>query len=217
MTAGELARMIVGEGWLDFPENFQPRVIPLESWQRNLWYDETDIPWVAPSPNVPTVETATVYPGMCFIEGTNISEGRGTPNPFLWIGAPYIEEHEFSQQLNNLELPGVIFEPITFTPREIPGVAYSPKYQETLCHGVRLVITDRDQYEAIKTGVYVIWTVHELYPEDFQWIEASIDRLYGSDQLRKMIDNGASAEEIIATWEEGLNQFKEQRKAYLLY
>jgi len=217
MTAGELAQMIVGEGWLDFPETFQPRVISMEGWQRNLWYNETDIPLVAPSPNMPTVETATVYPGMCFIEGINVSEGRGTPNPFLWIGAPYIEELELSQQLNNLQIPGVVFEPITFTPQEIPGVAYSPKYQETLCRGVQLVVTDRDNYEAVKTGVYVIWLIHELYPEDFQWIETSIDRLYGSDQFRKMIDNGASAENIIDTWEEVLEQFKKHREAYLLF
>ena len=217
LTIGELGKMIVGEGWLEYPEAFRPRVIRMKHWRRDLWYDQTTIPWVAPSPNMPTLKTATVYPGMCFIEGVNVSEGRGTPHPFEWIGAPWIEGKIISRRLNRLRLPGVVFEPVEFTPVMIPGKALRPKYQEEACHGVRLVVTDRSAFQAIQTGVYMLWTIRKLYPDSFRWREAAIDRLYGSDTLRKSIDSGAPVQEIVDSWQPGLESFVSLRKKYLIY
>ncbi len=217
LTVGELGRMIAGEDWLDYPPEFQPRVIRMVNWRRDLWYDETDVPWMAPSPNMPTLKTAAVYPGTCFIEGTNISEGRGTSHPFEWIGAPWIEGNTLSRRLNDFSLPGVVFEPVTFTPVAISGKALRPKYQEEPCGGVRLVVTDRTDFKAVRTGVYILWAIHKLYPDSFGWRDAAIDRLYGSDALRKSIDSGASAREIIDGWKQDIKSFLSVRKKYLIY
>lgn len=217
MTPGELARMIVGEDWLDFPRNFQPRVIQMKNWQRELWQDQTDLPWVAPSPNMPDLATAAVYPGMCFVEGTNISEGRGTAHPFLWIGAPWIDGKRLSQTMNRLQLPGVVFVPITFRPEDIPGKAVNPKYEGKACQGVRLEVTDRSIFRAIPTGVSLLASVRAAYPDSFRWRESAIDRLYGSDKLRMAIDHSRSPEKIISGWQHDLKKFRTRRQKYLLY
>lgn len=217
MTPGELAKMIVGEQWMEFPDGFEPRVIELTGWKRSFWYDNTDIPWVAPSPNMSTLATATVYPGLCFIEGTNISEGRGTPHPFLWIGAPWIDGKKLSQALNDYHLPGVVFEPIKFTPEDIPGVSVNSKYRGDKCEGVKINVTDRDAFSAVPAGVYIISTVKKMYPNDFKWRRSAIDRLYGSDDLRTCLDEKKSPEKIVGSWDKSLEQFKAQRAKYLIY
>ncbi|MCF7805586.1 MAG: DUF1343 domain-containing protein [Candidatus Marinimicrobia bacterium] len=217
LTAGELAKMIVGEGFLKFPKGFEPAILPMKKWRRNLWSDETDIPWVAPSPNMNEMATAILYPGLCFIEGTNISEGRGTDSPFQWIGAPWISSEDLAEELNKAGISGVRFEPITFTPKEIPGRAWNPKYEDEVCGGVSIRITNRDSLKAVEVGVRIIHAVHKMYPEEFEWREAAIDRLYGSDELRESIDGGATPDEIIAGWREPLERFLEIRDDYLLY
>jgi len=217
MTPGELAKMIVGEQWLEFPEDFQPRVIKLTNWERHLWLDETDVPWVAPSPNMSRLSTATVYPGLCFVEGTNISEGRGTDHPFEWIGAPWIDGETLAQELNKKNLAGVVFEPITFTPEDIPGRALNSKYRGEECEGVSIHVTRRDEFEAVRTGMKIITTVHQLYPDEFRWRNSAIDRLYGSDDFRKALAEGKSPEEIFAMWQTPLEDFKRIRNNYLLY
>ena len=131
LTIGELAKMIIEEKWIQNTPSLQ--VINIQGWSRTLWFDETNLTWVKPSPNIPDLETAIVYPGICLVEGTNISEGRGTPHPFKQIGAPWIDEEKLSQTLNGLNLPGVIFTPVTFTPMEISNMAIKPKYMEKKC------------------------------------------------------------------------------------
>lgn len=217
MTPGELAKMIVGEQWMEFPDGFEPRVIELTGWQRPYWYDNTDIPWIAPSPNMSTLATATVYPGLCFIEGTNISEGRGTPHPFLWIGAPWIDGEKLSQALNDYQLKGVVFEPIQFTPEDIPGVSVHSKYRGEQCEGVKINVTSRDAFAAVPAGVYIISTVKKMYPNDFKWRRSAIDRLYGSDDLRTSLDEKMSPKEIVGSWDKSLEQFKAKRAKYLIY
>lgn len=217
MTPGELAEMIVGEGWLDFPGGFRPRVIKMRGWQRNLWQDQTDLPWVAPSPNMPDLATAAVYPGMCFVEGTNLSEGRGTDHPFLWIGAPWIDGKQLSRKMNKRELPGVVFVPVTFRPEDIPGKAVNPKYEGEECQGVRLEVTDRRTFQAVPAGVTLLATVQAAYPDSFRWRETAIDRLYGSDKLRVALDHGRSPERIISGWQHDVKKFMTRRQQYLLY
>ncbi len=217
MTPGELAGMMVGEGWLEFPEEFGPKVIKMQHWERSLWYDETDIPWTAPSPNMPTLATAAAYPGMCLVEGTNVSEGRGTPHPFLWIGAPWIDGKELSRALNRQQLPGVVFEPVTFTPRLIPGKALRPKYRNEQCGGIRVVITDRELFRAVPAGIHLLAAIRQLYPESFRWREGAIDRLYGSGRLRKALDRGKPPKRIVRGWRRSVRKFQRQRQQYLLY
>ncbi|NOZ03861.1 MAG: DUF1343 domain-containing protein [FCB group bacterium] len=215
MTIGELARMAVGEKWIDpAPELV---VIPMENWTRNLWYDETNLPWVRPSPNIPDLETALIYPGMCLIEGTNISEGRGTKRPFRWIGAPWIDGKRLSQSLNNLRLPGVVFKPVTFVPVEIPGKAPQPKYENETCSGVEIIITDRDKYESVMTGVRILEVIRTLYPDKIRFTPSALNRLWGSDTLYNTLVKGASTEELARTFQEEAVEFAKRRTNYFIY
>lgn len=158
-----------------------------------------------------------VYPGLCLIEGTNVSEGRGTDHPFEWIGAPWILGSDLARKLNDESLPGVVFEAIEFTPRDIPGRALDVKYKDVLCSGIRIVVTDREKFEAVRTGVYLLNSLSRLYPTRFRWNAAAIDRLYGSDQLRRGIKEGKSPEQIIRSWDADLAKFLQARRQYLPY
>ena len=184
-TIGELAEKIILEKWI----HPTPKLItiPMEGWNASLWYDETTLPWVKPSPNIPDLETALIYPGMCFLEGTNISEGRGTDKPFKWFGAPWINSKNLSQELNKLKLSGVVFAPKSFTPISIPGVADKPKYENQLCHGIEIRIIDRNKYNSVKTGISVLKKINELYPDFLIIKKTRLNKLWGSDTLLKTL------------------------------
>jgi uncharacterized protein YbbC (DUF1343 family) len=217
MTAGELARMIVGEGWLEFPEGFAPRVIELKGWKRALWVDETDAPWRAPSPNMLTPATATVYPGTCLLEGTNISEGRGTNHPFEWVGAPWIDSAALLAELRSRDLPGVVFEPVTFVPELIPGRTAAVKYLGESCRGVAIRVVDRRRFAPVATAVHLLHAVRKLHGESFRWRVPGVDLLYGGDDLRVRLEGGAGAQAVIASWSDPLESFLALRRSYLLY
>ena len=180
-TIGELAEKIIQEKWIHPIPKLT--IIPMEGWNTSLWYDETTLPWVQPSPNIPDLETALIYPGMCLLEGTNISEGRGTDHPFKWFGSPWIDSKKLSQELNNLKLPGVVFVPKSFTPKSISGVAEKPKYENQLCHGIEIRIIDRNKYYSIKTGVSVLKKINEIYPNSLIIKETRLNKLWGSNTL----------------------------------
>ena len=182
-TVGELAQKIVAEQWLAATPSLS--VISMEGWYASLWYDETTLPWVKPSPNIPDVGTALIYPGMCLLEGTNVSEGRGTDHPFKWFGAPWIDGKILSQELNKLQLPGVVFVPKSFTPVSIPGVADKPKYENQLCNGIEIRVIARNEYQSLNVGVSVIKKLKEFYPENIVFKENRLNRLWGSDTLVK--------------------------------
>ena len=180
-TIGELAKKIVEEKWIvpSPPLN----IISMEGWNASLWYDETTLPWVKPSPNIPDLGTALIYPGMCLLEGTNVSEGRGTEHPFKWFGAPWIDGKILSGELNKLHLPGVVFVPISFTPVSIPGVADKPKYENQLCNGIEIRVITRNEYQSLNVGVSILKKLQELYPENITFKENRLNRLWGSDTL----------------------------------
>jgi uncharacterized protein YbbC (DUF1343 family) len=157
-TIGELARKFQEEV---FPA-CQLSVLPVKNWERAMWFDETGLPWVMPSPNMPTLDTAIVYPGMCLLEGTNISEGRGTTRPFEIFGAPFIDAETICREMNALKLPGVFFRENHFQP------AFH-KFAGELCGGAQLHVTDRTSFRPFLTGVEVIKRVRQLYPDAFQW------------------------------------------------
>jgi uncharacterized protein YbbC (DUF1343 family) len=137
-------------------------ILPMTNWERPMWFDQTGLPWVMPSPNMPTLDTATVYPGMCLLEGTNISEGRGTTRPFETFGAPFINAEVFCRELNNLELPGVYFRETYFQPT-------FHKFAGQLCAGAQLHVTDRDTFRPFMTGVEIIKSLRKIYGEQFKW------------------------------------------------
>jgi uncharacterized protein YbbC (DUF1343 family) len=134
----------------------------MKNWNPQMWFDDTGLPWVAPSPNMPTLDTATVYPGMCLLEGTNISEARGTTKPFELFGAPFIRNSDFVLKLNKLGLPGVFFREAAFEP-------CFHKFSGRICNGAQLHVTDRNAFMPYRTGVEIIKLIRREYPEDFQW------------------------------------------------
>ncbi|MGV2942082.1 exo-beta-N-acetylmuramidase NamZ domain-containing protein [Mesobacillus sp. LC4] len=212
MTVGELA-MLFNE---EFNIGADLTVVEMDRWNRTMNYDETPLEFVMPSPNMPTLDTAFVYPGAALIEGTNVSEGRGTTKPFELIGAPFINSDDLSAKLNSLNLPGVKFRAASFTP------TFS-KHAGKLSHGVQIHITDYDSFEPIVTGLHIVKTIHDMYPEDFQFrAEDSrgisfFDLLTGNGWIREEIEAGTSVEEIQAMWQDELKEFKQVREKYLLY
>lgn len=207
MTVGELA-LLFNEKFLKKKANLT--VIPMEGWKREMWFDETGLPWVIPSPNMPTLDTATVYPGQVLFEGTNVSEGRGTTRPFELCGAPWIDGYELAKAMNKLNLPGVRFREAWFTP------TFS-KYRGELCGGVQVHVTDRHLYQPVKTSLLLIQMIKKMYPEKFEFHAAYFDKLMGTDEVRKWIEADRELTELFARWEEESKSFSQLRTGFLLY
>nr|WP_175073290.1 DUF1343 domain-containing protein [Terribacillus sp. AE2B 122] len=207
MTVGELASFFNEE----FNIGADLRVVKMKGWRRSMDFDDTGLPFVLPSPNMPTVSTSFVYPATGLIEGTNLSEGRGTTRPFELIGAPFINSTNLAAELNSLSLPGVKFRAASFTPT-------SSKHAGKLSHGVEIYVTDRADFDAVTTGLYIIKTIHDMYPDDFEFLSNNFfDKLIGNDRVRTMILEGASVEEIMKRYKKELYEFKKVRKEYLIY
>lgn len=212
MTLGELAKMIIGEKWLGLSSTVALTVIPMEGWHRIMWYDDTGLPWIPPSPNMRTVSTAVVYPGTCLFEGTNVSEGRGTDNPFEYIGAPWINADTIARRLNSLSPDGVRFEPLDFTPVADSVAAANPKYKNEPCHGVYVHVIDRSVYRPVSTALLMLSTLREFYQPQFQFHAKTFDRLAGTSSVRTELESkGAYSPE------NGDEKFKEARRKYLMY
>jgi uncharacterized protein YbbC (DUF1343 family) len=216
LTVGELAEMANGEGWLKDRVKARLTVVTMEGWKRELYYDDLSLAWVKPSPNMRTVATAIVYPGACLIEGTNVSEGRGTEKPFETIGAPWIDPDSLSHALNAQSLPGVVFEPAVFTPHEIAGVS-SPKFKDTECRGVFIRVTDRRAFSPVTAGIAVVSAIHAMYPTRMTFRDKGFDRLAGTPLVRTMILHDRSVEEIAAWWRPQADAFSKLRQQYFLY
>jgi len=215
MTIGELARL--------FNEHFaigaSLEIVQMEGWRREMYSDATDLPWVMPSPNIPTLDTAVVYPGTVLFEGILISEGRGTTRPFELIGAPWIEAESFARQMNALKLPGAYFRPAVFEPT-------FQKHAKQTCGGCQIHVTDRQQFQPVLVGVALIAMFHQVDPARFAWRQPPyeyehdkmpIDILAGSEQLRAQIEAGTSARDIAASWKKDEESFRKLREPYLLY
>ncbi|MEP6740996.1 MAG: DUF1343 domain-containing protein, partial [bacterium] len=194
-------------------------VVSMDGWDRHCWQDETDAPWVMPSPNMPTIDTATVFPGTVHFEGTQISEGRGTTRPFELVGAPYIVAEEFAAQLNNADLSGVYFRSCIFRPT-------FQKHAAVSCGGVQIHVTDRNNFEPVTTGLTMVKVAHDLYPEEFRWKEPPYEYVFdrnpfdviaGTTKIREAIDGGASVSELQDAWHAELSDFEKLREEFLLY
>jgi len=207
MTVGELAGFF-NDKFLEKKVNLT--VIAMEGWERKMWYDETSLPWVIPSPNMPTLHAATVYPGQVFLEGTNISEGRGTTKPFEIFGAPWIDGFELTKKLNELSLPGIKFREVWFTP------TFS-KYKEELCGGAEIHVVDRNQYRPFESSLHIIKTIMNVYPNHFKFYNEYIDKIMGTSKIREALEKGIDVKSIIISYDEELDNFSKLRKSYLLY
>ncbi len=189
-------------------------VVPVSGWRREMWFDAWGRPWVPPSPNIPHGETALLYPGMCLVEGTNLSEGRGTPYPFAVVGAPWLDGESLARRLNAYELPGVRFRPVSFTP-------CTSKYAGELCHGVQVHVTRREVFQPVRTGLAVLIEARSLHPDAFAFLPPShgrishFDRLIGNGEVRAYIEEGASLNEIVGGWEREENRFLRRRRWYI--
>lgn len=213
LTTGELAQYFNTE----FDIQADLTVIPMEGWRRSMWYDETGLPWVPLSPGMPHLSTATVYPGTCFLEGTNLSEGRGTALPFEVLGAPWLDGHRLAQTLNALDLAGVRFRPVSFIPS-------SSKHAERACKGVQMHVTERERFEPIHSGLQAIAACMEQAPDEFKFLESSweggkphFDLLAGSSRLREALAAGLAASEWMKGWDKDAAQFEATRQKYQLY
>lgn len=215
MTVGELAGL--------FNEAFgigcRLTVVPMEGWARSEWYDETGLSWVMPSPNLPTPDTAIVYPGTCLVEGTNVSEGRGTTRPFEIVGAPWIEPHRLVAELEKENLPGVRFRTLHFEPT-------FHKFAEKICGGIQLHVSDRLAFRPLRTALAILGVLKRLWPTEFAWREPpyeyvserpAFDILMGNDLVRSQIESGISVLEIERDWEEQTHRFLVERQPFLLY
>jgi uncharacterized protein YbbC (DUF1343 family) len=215
MTLGELAQMFNNH----FELNCDLEIVKMEGWERSYWQDETDAPWVMPSPNMPTLDSATVFPGTVHFEGTQLSEGRGTTRPFELVGAPYINPEEYARSLNDLDLPGVFFRSCIFRPT-------FQKHGGTSCGGVQIHVTDRNVFEPVITGLALVKIAYDLYTAEFRWKEPPYEYVYdqnpfdviaGTSSIREAIECGRSLEAIQNGWKDNLDAFRQLRQAYLLY
>jgi uncharacterized protein YbbC (DUF1343 family) len=213
MTCGELARYINAELKL----SVDLTVVTLRGWRRSMWFDEIGLPWVPLSPGMPHLSTATVYPGTCLIEGTNISEGRGTALPFEIIGAPWLDGYALAQELNGRKLDGVRFRGVSFKPE-------ASKHQGQTCHGVQVHVTDRSTLRPVLTGLHILAACRAYAPQQFEFLPTSwegsaphIDLLMGDARTRTGLLANQPVPAIAATWVNGLARFAETRAKYLLY
>jgi uncharacterized protein YbbC (DUF1343 family) len=215
MTIGELARLFNTE----FGIGAELRVEPMAGWQRRMYWDETDVPWIIPSPNMPALDTAIVYPGAVLFEGTQLSEGRGTTRPFEILGAPWIDAEPFAARLNAQRVEGAWFRPLVFEPT-------FHKHAHQACGGCQIHVTDRERFRPVLAGVAVMGEFYRSDPSRFAWRQPPyeyvhdrmpIDILAGSDRLRLAIEADTPARAIAAEWEEPTRAFEAVREKYLLY
>ena len=209
MTLGELARLARA----DLGLTTELGVVPVAGWRRPMPLDATGLPFVAPSPNLRSLESLYHYPGLCLFEGTNLSVGRGSEAPFEQIGAPWLDTAAVLARVRAAALPGVRFTGVTFTPSR-PG---DGKYADTLLSGIRLQLTDRNAYDPTATAVHLLAAVRAVHPDRLGWIPKHFDRLAGGAVLRQQIEAGTAPEAIVRGWEAGLRRFKERRREFLLY
>ena len=215
MTIGELARFFNDTGGI----GADLTVVPMEGWRRGMYYEDTGLPWVMPSPNVPTVESAVVYPGTVLFEGTNVSEGRGTTRPFELIGAPWVDAEALAEKLRTYDLPGVHFRPVVFEPT-------FQKHARQACGGCQIHVLDRREFRAVESAVAVLVEIRTQNPSAFQWRQPPyeyehdkmpFDILAGSSQLRQQIEAGLPVRTIYYSWLQDHERFHIERQPFLLY
>jgi uncharacterized protein YbbC (DUF1343 family) len=215
LTPGEFARFIKMEENIDC----DLEVVSMGGWRRNQYFDSLNLHWVFPSPNMPTWDTALLYPGMVLLEGTNISEGRGTTMPFQLFGSPFLDQKRVLDHLESRGLQGIVFRPIAFEP------AFD-KYRGETCFGFQIHITDRKRFRPYRTGLALLQAFCEVHPDLFRWLDPPyeyewekmpVDILIGDGMVRRRVESGEDLDQLESEWREGLDRYQEKRTACLLY
>jgi uncharacterized protein YbbC (DUF1343 family) len=215
LTLGEIALLLQRDR---YPQ-LEITVVPCRGWRRGDWLDATGLPWVVPSPNMPTLETAALYPGLCLVEATTLSEGRGTTRPFHLVGAPWVDAERLVSRLRDVGLAGIAFRPACFRPE-------FGKHGDEVCNGVELHPTDRDAFEPVALGLHILKNIHDLHPKDFAWRSdpyefvsdvPALDLLTGSPAARKRIEAGEPLEPLIEAWRGAVGEFEHHLDGILLY
>lgn len=217
LTIGELARLYNGERMLRGGKTATLHVVPMTGWSRAMWYDETGLPWRKPSPNLLTLNSLLAYVGTCLFESVNVSEGRGTDQPFEMVGAPWLDNSAMVNLLESVNLPGVVFEPVSFTPEQKPYHGRPPELVGERLKGVRIRIVDRDAFEPYRVGVAMLWAVHRLHPDRLVWNDAVLDRLTATTRLKAMLVAGKNPAAIFASWRDEVRAFSVRSAPYRLY
>ena len=221
LTVGELARMIKGERWLEGLDNLDLSVVEMQGWRRSMRWPQTERAWVATSPNIPTFESALVYPGIGIVGEVAVSEGRGTPTPFSLFGAPWLDAPRTVARLNAIGLPGVRFEASTFTPRSISRVATRPRFEGRKIDGVRVLVTDAARIEPLEIGMHVLSVLTaEARSKRVTRLFANLKMFHaiaGTKRLHRMLAGGSDGTAIVNAWQTEVAQFKARRARYLLY
>jgi uncharacterized protein YbbC (DUF1343 family) len=206
MTIGELSQLFN----VELGMRADLTVVPVQGWSRDAWFDRTGLAWVNPSPNIRSVSAAGLYPGTVLVEGTNLSEGRGTDRPFEWIGAPWIDAPAWADALNALGASGVRFAAADKTPD-------SSKFAGQLCHGMAIDIVDRGALRPMELGLAILTAARSMFEKRLTFEPSHFDRLAGTDRVRTAVEAGTSATDIAAAWQADLQRFRAQRDRYLLY
>lgn len=213
LTIGEFALIIKQMKWINNSDQLDLEVVMLSGWDGGYINLKNQ-----PSPNIPDLETAIIYNGMCLLEGTNLSEGRGTENPFKVIGAPWLHSQKVINTIDSYSFNGFRLDTITFTPKSIPGKSVYPKYMDKSCNGISISITDRDAFYPLKLAVALLQSIYKIHPDEFRVARNGfLNKLYGSDALINSIFSGSSIEELVLTWDEESEKFNEMIKPFRLY
>lgn len=221
LTVGELARMIKGEGWQKNVRNLDLRVVEMRGWKRDMRWPSARDGWVATSPNIPTFESALVYPGVGIVGLTDMNEGRGTATPFSLFGATWFDARKAAARLRKARLPGVTFKAETYVPRSIPNVALKPLFKGKRVHGVRVVVRDVKRYAPLEVGIHALVeaAAQGRAKKRKKFIRESrmFTLISGTKRLRRMIESDRSANAIIRSWRSEVDRFRKRRAPYLLY
>ncbi len=218
MTVGELAMLFNEEGYLKDGIRVELIVVQMNNWHRGTWYSELGLQWIRPSPNMPDPETAVLYPGIGLLEATLISEGRGTSRPFKIIGTPWLNNVTLLKELEKVDFDEISLDTTSFVPVDMPGAAVNPKFEGLKCNGLLISATKPTSFMSVEFGVHLICLIKQMHPDKFGWRSVrSIDIMAGTDEFRKSVDKGISAEEILSSFDSDLEIFMAVRDKYLLY
>jgi len=215
LTSGELAMMMKGEGWV--PEEGALHVVKMEGWKRSYFWKDTGLPWIPTSPNMPTPETAIIYPGTGLLEAINLNEGRGTPTPFLQFGAPWLDSTSIIKSLGEESAFGIELESVNYTPLSLPGKALHPLYENEICHGIRVQITEDGNFFSLRFALALMKALKEQHPDEVSPNPRRLNLMFGNDLLVRYLKGGISYKKLLEEIEREELIFRKKRKKYLLY
>ncbi len=215
LTSGELAMMIKGEKWV--PQDFDLHVVRMRNWKRHFYWKDTGLLWTPTSPNMPSPETAILFPGASFLSAIQLNEGSGTPHPFLQFGAPWLKPLSLMNRLNGGQDFGVELEAVKYTPQSLPGKILHPIYENRTCHGIRITITHNEKFSPIRFALETIKALQEEWPDNISFNAFKLNRMFGNELLSRFLEGNVSYETLLSRMEKEEEFFKQKRKKYLLY